>query len=500
MKPFSPPKAQVTIETTALAVLAIIALLVMSSYVVRGINAYFKKSQDTVKDSFHETMLQSGQLTGPECTCEEEVSEDCGVGNCSAYEELVSYVCSPPECPVPASYCRINRDKCCRTPDACAAHGCPNGQRAFLTSCPGETPETYECETDNDCLLCCDATAPEIINNPNLAEYCDSEDDDPVCPASLKGDYAYLVNTGFTFVEDHVGGDPAAGNGCTGAPCELICKDPLAPQNGSEPERGSICDCEPPDVWDNELQECVCVVQPRYGWVQKPEGVWKRKSCETLCEEHGGESAPDPNGMVCLSGENQLCSGVIQENIRYWWGTWGSCAHNTYSTYERYYDGRLRQGWYCWHSGQTKDYDDTDRTVACHCYLGLACGCRAQYTPTHNFVYPGQLIGNMCYPTSWFITWEGRQIASGTCTNYNCPDYHAEGSHCYVRGPTSDEEMFVNLNPDENRLYELVSQEGDENLMSRVVDWLTLTTSAESQMSGCFISLGVCRWEGACPP
>jgi len=301
---FISSKAQVTIETTALAVLAIIALLVMSSYVTRGINAYFKTGEDTIKDSFHETMLQSGQLAGPECTCDEEVSDDCGVGPCTSSQELVSFVCSPPECPVPASYCRINRNKCCRESDDCAAHGCGNGQRAFRTSCPDETPATYECETDNDCLECCDTVVPGIIYNPNLAEYCDAEDDDPVCPLSLKGDYAYLANTGFTFVEDHVDGDPSAGNGCTGAPCEIICKDPMKPiAGGAAAPRGAICDCPFPWQWDETTNTCVC----NYPYILNEEG-------ECICHEKV-VLTPD-NGLKQILWYNRTFTYTIPEELR----------------------------------------------------------------------------------------------------------------------------------------------------------------------------------------
>ena len=140
MKPFSSSKAQVSIETTALIVLAIIALLVMSSYVTRGINAYFKTSEETVKDSFQEIILQSERIVEDCSQCVEEVGE-CGINGCAGDEQWITYVC-PPGCETPPGRCGDpNPEECCEWERiGCNVDPCGNGEMTYEVSCPGMEP------------------------------------------------------------------------------------------------------------------------------------------------------------------------------------------------------------------------------------------------------------------------------------------------------------------------------------------------------------------------
>ena len=231
MKPIFRQKAQVSLETTALAVLAMTALLAMGTYAVRSINAYFKLSEDTVEDSQSETMLQAPWGDETPCFCDLPEEGVCGEEPCNPWQKKFAYICNA-ECVNPPEFiCVDARADCCEAQElGCAESGCGNRERAWDISCDGEEP-LIECRYDPECRFSCQ---PEELQY--FAEWC-KVNGSPVGPApeELTG------HLPVTYVED---GPPDA---CTGALCEVICKDPLVPlENGEVVERGSACDC-PPD-------------------------------------------------------------------------------------------------------------------------------------------------------------------------------------------------------------------------------------------------------------
>ena len=231
------------IEYTALAVLAMLAILVMGSYVVRSINAYFKSSEDTIDESYSEILLQSNRgVEGMNCRCDIfEEADHCGPHgevNCQPYEIAVHYQCEPegPACP---KYwgCKYAREACCGDDGDCndddPDHPCPYGQRAYFTNCKNE-PVAYYCEEDASCRHHCnpidlphnDGDRP----NPDYTQWC-MIDGMPAGPRPR----GLLEDTDVVYVDE---------GECTGIPCEAECLDPLVRRIGQSRSSGySICDC-----------------------------------------------------------------------------------------------------------------------------------------------------------------------------------------------------------------------------------------------------------------
>ncbi len=231
MKHFSSQKAQSPIESTTLGVLSIIALLVMSTYVTRSINAYFKTTEDTLKDSIAEDLLQSERAESPECDCSNEIVGECGGGDCDDSQELVSYTCTPEGCGHRPPWCRTNRPRCCYEEGDCMENGCPNGTKYIRTSCENE-PLTYICDKDEECKICCNPQEP-------MGPWCPMDGEtNPACPSSL------------TAVKDvrYVGNDITdCGAYVPQEVCDAVCTPPLIPAvaEGSELTYAYGCACPP---------------------------------------------------------------------------------------------------------------------------------------------------------------------------------------------------------------------------------------------------------------
>jgi len=234
------------IEYTALAVLAMLAILVMGSYVVRSINAYFKSSEDTIDESYSEILLQSNRgVEGMNCRCDIfEEADHCGPHgevNCQPYEIAVHYQCEPegPACP---KYwgCKYAREACCGDDGDCndddPDHPCPYGQRAYFTNCKNE-PVAYYCDDDPECLKHCNPIdlphndGPE--GNPDYTQWC-MINDEPAGPRppGLRQDTNVVYVT------------PGQ---CTGIMCEAECYPPFAPRSGSGRAKTN-CTCPLPEV------------------------------------------------------------------------------------------------------------------------------------------------------------------------------------------------------------------------------------------------------------
>jgi len=356
MKSSITQKAQVSLETTALAVLAMAALLAMGTYSVRAINAYFKLSEDTVEDSQSETMHQAPWGDETPCFCDLPEEGVCGEAPCNPWQKKFTYVCNA-ECVDPPEFiCVDARADCCEEEDlGCHHENCGNRERAWDVSCEGEDP-LIECRYDPECSYRC--TPPSEL--PPNSEWC-KVDGSPVGPTpdGLTG------NMQVTFVED---GPP---DKCTGALCEAICKNPFIPRDD-----GNDCYCPPDMTWDEDNNECISYCFEDI-WVQKPRSR-RKEPCETICSELGGHFGPDPNGMECISGENWLCDGVIDEEINYWGGREGPCHDETFWTRESYSMWGPLLPYCCYHQGQRhdRDEDDSDDTVACYCTHVPYCCCK----------------------------------------------------------------------------------------------------------------------------
>ncbi len=204
------PKAQSTIEYMTIITLVIVGILIMSPYVIRSINSYFKTGDDAVEDSFLEEIDQAPPtgVTLPGCDCPQwnladpRVTRGCGGGSpCARREEHWKRDCTPIGCQVdlirfginlPMFECRPNTapfrpppdDWCCedwavymncqggpRDPDGpgpllgkcCGVNAvdapggrCPDGQVERRRFC-GEAnfPQYGGCIADPDCIFQC---------------------------------------------------------------------------------------------------------------------------------------------------------------------------------------------------------------------------------------------------------------------------------------------------------------------------------------------------------
>ncbi len=232
MKLFSSQKAQFSIEYTALAVLAMLALLVMGSYVTRSINAYFKSSEDTVDESYAEILLQSEQSVkgSPRCVLDAAASKNegvCGGGPCKPYEKhyrLVYYPSQPGIICDSRDECVYARQDCCEhNLGACEAMGCPYGTEPWADNCTGEPVVSHYCKENTECLFKCE---PDI--DEDRARWCAIDGvSNPARPPGLGAD------TLVTYVPD---------GECSGALCEAECFWPYYPADSDGDRLPDLCD------------------------------------------------------------------------------------------------------------------------------------------------------------------------------------------------------------------------------------------------------------------
>jgi hypothetical protein len=74
----------------------------------------------------------------------------------------------------------------------------------------------------------------------------------------------------------------------------------------------------------------------------------------------------DPEGFYCAAGEAKSITAINQKDegkFSFTYGCWsdGGCTSGSSS------GSGTSVGNYCYKSGQKRDYDRTDRTVACYC-------------------------------------------------------------------------------------------------------------------------------------
>jgi len=88
-----------------------------------------------------------------------------------------------------------------------------------------------------------------------------------------------------------------------------------------------------------------------------------------------GLAAADLDGQVCAAGEARPRTGTNWDGIKYRYGTWGGPSQGGISDDIRAFNYRSGGSGtstsitrhYCWRSGQKRDYDGTDITVAFYC-------------------------------------------------------------------------------------------------------------------------------------
>ena len=92
-------------------------------------------------------------------------------------------------------------------------------------------------------------------------------------------------------------------------------------------------------------------------------GHWYQANLQE-CNAHGASlgkaNTPSTEGARCMSGETRPPSGIAQ-GITFAYGCWPNCAGQP---------GVIESsssGGFCYHTGQKKDGDKTDRTVGCFC-------------------------------------------------------------------------------------------------------------------------------------
>ena len=90
-----------------------------------------------------------------------------------------------------------------------------------------------------------------------------------------------------------------------------------------------------------------------------PPGKWYQanlQECTAFCKGKGLKSKKSKENAQCASGENRFDSATGK--IVYTYGTWGGMRQSFKTQSE---------GIFCYGPNQKKDFDLTDRTVACFC-------------------------------------------------------------------------------------------------------------------------------------
>jgi hypothetical protein len=133
---------------------------------------------------------------------------------------------------------------------------------------------------------------------------------------------------------------------------DLAASDIPAWRLGDNSRNGGAADAAPegptPDVQQPDLSSG--------GWVQADS-----KNCLDHCTTLGKVNVPSPEGAHCMSGEVRPQSG-INDGIVFTYGCWPDCLPQGPTIVS------ASVGLFCYHDGQTQDYDDTDLTVGCFCH------------------------------------------------------------------------------------------------------------------------------------
>jgi len=282
--------AQITLEYLSIAVLVGLGVLIMGSYVVKAINAYFKTTDDTLEDSFLEEQLPHQNDLGPGCVCAPSLNNGCAAGDCEAWQVEMVPQCNPPGC-AGGPYCVTDRETCCSPRDiGCRMHGCLNGYMAVDVSCVGFEPPLYTCDFRAACKLECSQDKPDYFS-----QWCDLGGVEPAgyAPASMTTSHVT------TYVY------PGECDGITY--CQAECSAPYMPQDKDAIAGNEFCGC-PPDT----IEEFNPPIPPickgdcvRDQWVQKTD---PNISCDATCANAsaGSTLTATAEGWTCASGNNPI--------------------------------------------------------------------------------------------------------------------------------------------------------------------------------------------------
>jgi hypothetical protein len=248
---------QSIIEYILIAVLVILGIVIMGTYVLRSTNAHFKLWDEGIQDSYTENLNQAPVNDVPyissNCTYTDN-NAGCGSGlagsQCGVTQRIVNHNSSPQGCDgEPASYC-VNDPSCCNTPvsgncgtmpipstglpagGACKSSSegnniCTPASAADPSNCYyGQRIWGYQCGPNTSIQCVKDSTCdPQCLGilSPDAA-YCGSGTITP--PTNLPPNYPLTQNYGISYVVTQAE--------CAGAPpCALYCKNDVDSVTGT---------------------------------------------------------------------------------------------------------------------------------------------------------------------------------------------------------------------------------------------------------------------------
>jgi len=252
-------QGQMSIEAATLMILVVSGILLAGPTVIKGINAYFKSGEESVKESIRENIVPAGLVEGEfeTCECSEPLPLGCGDGGCLATEMHGRRVCNPGNCHFEwcatlGMYCDF--DWCITDPACCLPWvstglcginadpllglggstfgGCPDGFMEQRADCGGGP--NFQCVADVACEFHCqDVLLDDITNIADYrANWCPGGVD-----SGLNGDTPALFEPNI--------------NHCTGAKCQAYCWPTYT-------EGTAGCSCQPPTQTVEMNNQCYC--------------------------------------------------------------------------------------------------------------------------------------------------------------------------------------------------------------------------------------------------
>jgi hypothetical protein len=203
-------------EFSLIFVLVGISIIVMSYYVVRGWNANLKGTEESVRDSYQDPLVEKEQIEpiAPSCSCWWEM-KGCGIGTCLPTQQSEIKICNTGIICEPGATSRCAFDEsCCTAPSPtgnCGALANPPctfaTERRTTKDCGKTTGIIGGCVTDTSC------GAPGCLNSAGYTG---------ATTCKLLGDTDDETNLvdymPYTLVAD-------CGTGPTGNKCEMRCND-----------------------------------------------------------------------------------------------------------------------------------------------------------------------------------------------------------------------------------------------------------------------------------
>ncbi|MDE2008556.1 MAG: hypothetical protein KGJ09_00585 [Candidatus Omnitrophica bacterium] len=275
---------QSIIEYILIAILVILAIAFMGTYVLRSVNAHFKMWDEGVRDSAEEIINQAPIADVPNislnCSCSQTVGT-CGSSTpgsqCAANEKIITWNCNPQGCNGAQgnSTCELD-PSCCNTP---APQGCGNHPLPFVPAtkgyigtpmpCPtglsgtcyqglgsgspcyyGQQTYGYACGSNTSQVCVPDNSCP----NPTCTGFILFSNSTTYCPGATSG---LLQDTPNYYVGNNSSACSGSGN------CELYCNAPysVTPANPTNPTEASCsmefnvaASCCGPDGYDPSCQ------------------------------------------------------------------------------------------------------------------------------------------------------------------------------------------------------------------------------------------------------